>query len=76
MSEIELKPASVFECFAKVNQVPRPSKREEKMIEFIRNEESVNPKEFARNILGEVLKCSGEMPLDDMTIMVIGIWRI
>ena len=50
--------------------------QEEKMIEFIRNEESVNPKEFARNILGEVLKCSGEMPLDDMTIMVIGIWRI
>lgn len=35
MSEIELKPASVFECFAKVNQVPRPSKREEKMIEFL-----------------------------------------
>ena len=25
--------------------------QEEKMIEFIRNEESVNPKEFARNIL-------------------------
>ena len=50
--------------------------QEEKMIEFIRNEESVNPKEFARNILGEVLKCSGEMPLDDMTIMVIGIWKI
>lgn len=37
MSEIELKPASVFECFAKVNQVPRPSKREEKMIEFLLN---------------------------------------
>ena len=35
MSEIELKPASVFECFAKVNQVPRPSKREEKMIEYV-----------------------------------------
>ena len=32
-----LKPASVFECFAQVNQVPRPSKREEKMIEFLLN---------------------------------------
>ncbi len=35
MSEIELKPASVFECFARINAVPRPSKREEKMIDFL-----------------------------------------
>ena len=35
MNEIELKPASVFECFAKVNQVPRPSKKEEQMIQFL-----------------------------------------
>ena len=27
MSKIELKPASVFEEFAKINQIPRPSKR-------------------------------------------------
>ena len=37
MKEISLKPASVFECFAKVNAVPRPSKKEEKMIEFLVN---------------------------------------
>lgn len=30
-----LKPQSVFECFAQVNKVPRPSKREERMIEFL-----------------------------------------
>ena len=30
-----LKPASVFECFAQVNRVPRPSKREERMIDFL-----------------------------------------
>ena len=36
MSEIQLKPASVFECFTRVNKVPRPSKREEKMIAFLR----------------------------------------
>ena len=30
-----LKPASVFECFAQVNKVPRPSKKEEQMIEFL-----------------------------------------
>lgn len=35
MNEIELKPASVFECFAQVNCVPRPSKKEEKMIKFL-----------------------------------------
>lgn len=37
MSKIELKPASVFACFAEVNKVPRPSKKEEKMIEFLVN---------------------------------------
>lgn len=35
MSAIELKPQSVFDCFTRVNAVPRPSKREEKMIEFL-----------------------------------------
>lgn len=34
---IELKPASVFECFSQVNKVPRPSKKEEQMIEFLLN---------------------------------------
>ena len=32
-----LKPASVFECFAQVNKVPRPSKKEEQMIDFLLN---------------------------------------
>ena len=35
MSEIELKPICVFDCFAQVNQVPRPSKKEERMIAFL-----------------------------------------
>ncbi len=37
MSKSELKPAVVFEQFAKINQIPRPSKREEKMIEFLKS---------------------------------------
>ena len=37
MSEIKLKPDCVFNCFAQVNTVPRPSKREERMIEFLMN---------------------------------------
>lgn len=30
-----LQPQSVFKCFAQVNQIPRPSKQEEKMIDFL-----------------------------------------
>ena len=36
MNKIELKPAVVFEQFAKINEIPRPSKREEKMIEYLK----------------------------------------
>lgn len=37
MSNAELKPARVFEQFAKVNQIPRPSKHEEQMIEYLKD---------------------------------------
>ena len=48
MSNCELKPARVFEQFADINKIPRPSKHEEKMIEYL--------KEFAekRNLEHEV----------------------
>ena len=36
MNNSELKPACVFEQFARVNKIPRPSKHEEKMIEFLK----------------------------------------
>ena len=36
MNKSDLKPASVFEQFAKINQIPRPSKHEEKMIAYLR----------------------------------------
>ena len=32
----ELKPTRVFEQFAKINQIPRPSKHEEQMIEYLK----------------------------------------
>lgn len=35
-----------------------------------------NPKELAHHILEQVLECSGEIPLDDMTILVVGIWSL
>ncbi len=37
MNKNDLKPAVVFAEFAKINQIPRPSKREEKMIKYLRN---------------------------------------
>lgn len=36
MSNVQLKPARVFEQFAKINQIPRPSKHEEKMIAYLK----------------------------------------
>jgi dipeptidase D len=36
MNKNELKPAAVFEQFAKINTIPRPSKHEEQMIEFLK----------------------------------------
>ena len=35
-----------------------------------------NPKELAEHILGQVLECSGETPLDDMTVLVVGFWSL
>ena len=32
----ELKPARVFEQFAKINNIPRPSKHEEQIIEYLK----------------------------------------
>ena len=37
MNKNELKPARVFEQFAKINEIPRPSKHEEQMIEYLRS---------------------------------------
>ena len=37
MNKNELKPARVFEQFAKINEIPRPSKHEEQMIEYLKS---------------------------------------
>ena len=46
------------------------------MSQFISEADMQNPKELAHHILERVLECSGEKPVDDMTILVIGVWRI
>lgn len=35
-----------------------------------------NPKEMAHHILEQVLAWTGEAPLDDMTVLVVGIWEV
>lgn len=35
-----------------------------------------NPKEIAKHILEQVMECSGEVPVDDMTVLVVGIWSL
>ena len=37
---------------------------------------SENPKEVAHHILEQVLACSGEIPMDDMTVLAVGIWSL
>lgn len=49
--------------------------QEELMKSFIRETEIQNPRELAHFLLGRVLETSGEVPVDDMTILVVGIWK-
>lgn len=42
---------------------------------LIQGTEMNNPQEMAHHILEQVLEFTGEEPLDDMTILVIGIWK-
>lgn len=43
---------------------------------IIEGTHSQNPKEVAHYILEQVLACSGEVPLDDMTVLVVSIWSL
>lgn len=46
------------------------------MSTFIRGTNINNPKELAHHILGQVLEWTGEEPLDDMTVIAVGLWRL
>ena len=43
---------------------------------IVEGTQTQNPKEIAHHILEQVLECSGKVPLDDMTVLVIGIWSL
>ena len=54
-----------------------PVGEQEKMMkQFIEETQIQNPREMAHYLLGKVLETSGELPADDMTILVIGIWKL
>lgn len=42
---------------------------------FICDADIQNPEELAHFIMGKVLEASGTVPVDDMTILVVGIWK-
>ena len=55
MNKKDLKPASVFRFFSEINAIPRPSKHEGKMIEYLRNFGEVRGLETIVDATGNVL---------------------
>ncbi|MCR4583582.1 MAG: aminoacyl-histidine dipeptidase [Prevotella sp.] len=62
MNKSDLKPAVVFSQFAKINEIPRPSKHEEKMIEYLRNWGESHQLETIVDETGNVLIRKGATP--------------
>ncbi|MBR6894135.1 MAG: aminoacyl-histidine dipeptidase [Bacteroidaceae bacterium] len=52
---MELKPKAVFDYFAEINKVPRPSKHEEKMIAYLKDFAEKNNLAFKTDEAGNVL---------------------
>lgn len=53
-----------------------PVGRQEELIKaFISEKDIQNPRELAHYIMGKVLETSGEVPIDDMTILAVGMWK-
>lgn len=48
--------------------------KEEAMGRIIMDIETVNPREMADSILQKSMEISGELPRDDMTVLVLGVW--
>ena len=62
MDKRELQPAIVFEQFAKINKIPRPSKHEEKMIAFLKEFGESRNLETRVDETGNVLIRKGATP--------------
>lgn len=71
MDKRDMKPARVFEQFANICEIPRPSKREEKMIEYLRNWGASHNLETKVDKVGNVLIKKGATPGHEDRLKVI-----
>ena len=68
----ELKPASVFEAFSEINRVPRPSKKEDKMMEYLLEVGRSLGLETVRDEIGNVVIRKPATPgMEDRPILVL-----
>lgn len=69
---MNLQPSDVFKCFAQVNQIPRPSKKEEQMIEFLLDFGKKLNLETRRDEAGNVIICKPATPgMEDRQTIVL-----
>jgi dipeptidase D len=72
MNEMNLQPSDVFKCFAQVNQIPRPSKKEEQMIDFLLDFGKKLNHETRRDDAGNVIICKPATPgMEDRQTIVL-----
>lgn len=69
---MNLQPSDVFKCFAQVNQIPRPSKKEEQMIDFLLDFGKKLNLETRRDDAGNVIICKPATPgMEDRQAIVL-----
>lgn len=69
---MELKPASVFQAFSEINKVPRPSKREDKMMNFLLEQGRILGLETQRDEIGNVVIRKPATPgMEDRPLLVL-----
>ena len=69
---MELKPKAVFDYFAQINRVPRPSKKEEKMIAFLQDFAKTNDLGCKTDEVGNVLITKDATPgMEDRETIIL-----
>lgn len=69
---MNLQPSDVFKCFEQVNQIPRPSKKEEQMIDFLLDFGKKLNLETRRDDAGNVIICKPATPgMEDRQTIVL-----
>ncbi|MBO4564739.1 MAG: aminoacyl-histidine dipeptidase [Bacteroidaceae bacterium] len=69
---MELKPKAVFDYFAEINKVPRPSKHEEKMIAYLQDFAQKNQLAFKTDEAGNVLIAKPATPgMEDRETVIL-----